>query len=270
MLTHEVARELARQQVRYAELTITPYSHVRRGIPAPAFCEAIEDARKRGRGRLRHRAALVLRHPRRGRAAGRRGDAADRARRAAGRADQLRPGRPRDRRAPAAVQAVLRPGPGGRAALACRTPARPPARRRSGTRCASWAPSGSGTASPPRRTRSCWPTWPSGGSRWRSARPPTCGPGRWPRLDEHPLPQPGRRRACWSPSTPTTRRCSAPRSTTSTRSPPGCSAAVRAGWPRWPATRWPRRSSTPAGQARISAEIDAYVADRLPARPLGR
>ncbi|MGC4875622.1 adenosine deaminase [Micromonospora sp. DT43] len=47
LLTHEVARELARQQVRYAELTITPYSHVRRGIPAPAFCEAIEDARRR-------------------------------------------------------------------------------------------------------------------------------------------------------------------------------------------------------------------------------
>lgn len=47
LLTHEVARELARQQVRYAELTVTPYSHVHRGIPAPAFCAAIEDARKR-------------------------------------------------------------------------------------------------------------------------------------------------------------------------------------------------------------------------------
>ncbi|MGN9777291.1 adenosine deaminase [Micromonospora sp. H33] len=47
ILTHEVARELARQEVRYAELTVTPYSHVHRGIPAPAFCEAIEDARKR-------------------------------------------------------------------------------------------------------------------------------------------------------------------------------------------------------------------------------
>lgn len=46
ILTYEVARELARQRVRYAELTVTPYSHVRRGIPAPAFCEAIEDARK--------------------------------------------------------------------------------------------------------------------------------------------------------------------------------------------------------------------------------
>ncbi|MER7417537.1 adenosine deaminase [Micromonospora peucetia] len=47
LLTHEVARELARQQVRYAELTVTPYSHVHRGIPAPALCEAIEDARRR-------------------------------------------------------------------------------------------------------------------------------------------------------------------------------------------------------------------------------
>jgi aminodeoxyfutalosine deaminase len=45
ILTYEVARELARQQVRYAELTVTPYSHVKRGIAAPAFCEAIEDAR---------------------------------------------------------------------------------------------------------------------------------------------------------------------------------------------------------------------------------
>ncbi|GID27178.1 adenosine deaminase [Paractinoplanes brasiliensis] len=46
VLTFEVARELARQQVRYAELTITPYSSVKRGIPAKAFCEAIEDARR--------------------------------------------------------------------------------------------------------------------------------------------------------------------------------------------------------------------------------
>ncbi|HSK97690.1 MAG TPA: adenosine deaminase [Euzebyales bacterium] len=45
MLTYEIARDLARQQVRYAELTITPYSHVHRGIAAEAVCEAIEDAR---------------------------------------------------------------------------------------------------------------------------------------------------------------------------------------------------------------------------------
>src|SRR5262249_22791323 len=46
-LTYEVAQELAAQQVRYAELTVTPYSSIHRGIPADAFCEAIEDARVR-------------------------------------------------------------------------------------------------------------------------------------------------------------------------------------------------------------------------------
>ncbi|WP_415951434.1 adenosine deaminase [Streptomyces sp. KLOTTS4A1] len=45
-LTFEVARDMARQHIRYAELTITPYSSVKRGIDARAFMEAIEDARK--------------------------------------------------------------------------------------------------------------------------------------------------------------------------------------------------------------------------------
>lgn len=45
LLTYEVARDLARQQVRYAEVTVSPYSHTSRGIPAAAVCEAIEDAR---------------------------------------------------------------------------------------------------------------------------------------------------------------------------------------------------------------------------------
>jgi adenosine deaminase/aminodeoxyfutalosine deaminase len=48
-LTYEVARDLAAQQVRYAELTLTPYSSVVRGIPAEAFCESVEDARRRAR-----------------------------------------------------------------------------------------------------------------------------------------------------------------------------------------------------------------------------
>ena len=47
MLTYEIGRELAGQQVRYAELTLTPYSSVVRGITAEAFCEAVEDARVR-------------------------------------------------------------------------------------------------------------------------------------------------------------------------------------------------------------------------------
>ncbi|MFC8094808.1 adenosine deaminase [Streptomyces sp. NPDC057301] len=46
LLTYEVARELARQQVRYAELTITPFSSTRRGIDESGFMAAIEDARK--------------------------------------------------------------------------------------------------------------------------------------------------------------------------------------------------------------------------------
>ena len=46
-LTYEVIRELAGQRVRYAELTVTPYSTIVRGVPAEAFCAAIEDARVR-------------------------------------------------------------------------------------------------------------------------------------------------------------------------------------------------------------------------------
>ncbi|MFF5422770.1 MULTISPECIES: adenosine deaminase [unclassified Streptomyces] len=46
LLTFEVARDMARQNIRYAELTVTPYSSTRRGIDERAFMEAIEDARK--------------------------------------------------------------------------------------------------------------------------------------------------------------------------------------------------------------------------------
>jgi adenosine deaminase/aminodeoxyfutalosine deaminase len=46
-VTYEIARDMAVQQIRYAELTLTPYSSIVRGIPAEAFCEAVEDARRR-------------------------------------------------------------------------------------------------------------------------------------------------------------------------------------------------------------------------------
>ncbi len=50
LLTYEVARDMAGQQIRYAELTCTPYTSVLphdegRGIPIEAYTEAIEDAR---------------------------------------------------------------------------------------------------------------------------------------------------------------------------------------------------------------------------------
>ncbi|MER6915407.1 adenosine deaminase [Streptomyces sp. NPDC000594] len=52
LLTFEVARDMARQNIRYAELTITPWSSTRRGIDERAFMEAIEDARKAAEAEL--------------------------------------------------------------------------------------------------------------------------------------------------------------------------------------------------------------------------
>jgi adenosine deaminase/aminodeoxyfutalosine deaminase len=46
-LTYEIAREMAGQSIRYAELTLTPYSSLARGIAAEAYCDAVEDARRR-------------------------------------------------------------------------------------------------------------------------------------------------------------------------------------------------------------------------------
>lgn len=46
-LTYDVGAGLAAQSVRYAEVTLTPYSSVARGISAEAYCEAVEDARLR-------------------------------------------------------------------------------------------------------------------------------------------------------------------------------------------------------------------------------
>ena len=45
-LTYEIGREVAAQNVRHVELTVTPYSSVARGIAAADFCAAIEDARR--------------------------------------------------------------------------------------------------------------------------------------------------------------------------------------------------------------------------------
>lgn len=46
-LTYDIGRDLAAQRVRYAELTMTPYTSIVRGIAPEAYCEAIEDARVR-------------------------------------------------------------------------------------------------------------------------------------------------------------------------------------------------------------------------------
>lgn len=52
LLTFEVARDMARQNIRYAELTVTPFSSTSRGIHEQAFMEAIEDARKAAEAEL--------------------------------------------------------------------------------------------------------------------------------------------------------------------------------------------------------------------------
>jgi aminodeoxyfutalosine deaminase len=45
LLTYEVGADMATQNIRYAELTVTPYISVTDQLPAEAFLEAIEDAR---------------------------------------------------------------------------------------------------------------------------------------------------------------------------------------------------------------------------------
>ncbi|GIH61519.1 adenosine deaminase [Microbispora siamensis] len=46
-LIHGVGGDMAAQQVRYAELTVTPQPHLARGFAPQEFCEVIEDARRR-------------------------------------------------------------------------------------------------------------------------------------------------------------------------------------------------------------------------------
>jgi aminodeoxyfutalosine deaminase len=45
LLTYEIATDMAAQNIRYAELTLTPWTSVRTGIAIEAFVEAVEDAR---------------------------------------------------------------------------------------------------------------------------------------------------------------------------------------------------------------------------------
>ena len=46
LITYEVAADMAAQNIRYAELTVTPYTSISDDLPAEAFLEAIEDARQ--------------------------------------------------------------------------------------------------------------------------------------------------------------------------------------------------------------------------------
>jgi aminodeoxyfutalosine deaminase len=152
-LTYDVARGLAEQNVRYAELTVTPFTSVRSGVPAPEFCAAIEDARVQAERDF----GILLRWcfdiP---------GEAGVPA------ADvtldialSLQPagltsfglGGP-EIGVPRPQFARHSPPRGRPGCTACRTRANRPARRPSGTRSRRWAPNGSGMASPRPRTHS--------------------------------------------------------------------------------------------------------------------
>ena len=257
LLTYEVARDMARQHIRYAELTVTPYSSTTRGIPEQAFMEAIEDARSRPSRSWASSCAGASTSPARPGCPPRRRPRAWRwtcGPRAwspsawAGRRSACR-GRSSNRSST---------GPGPRACTASRTPARPPGRRRSGTRSATWGPSGSATAPSPRRTRRCWTTWASTASRSRSARPRTSPPARSPSSTST-------RCGGWSSRAPGHDQQRRP---ADVRHRPQHRVRGR----RQAAGAGPRRGRRagqergggvlprPAGKARLAAEIDTYTA----------
>lgn len=244
LLTYEVARDMARQHIRYAELTVTPFSSTSRGIPDAAFVEAIEDARKAAESEL----GVVLRWcfdiP------GEAGLAA--AEETARIACDLQP------------EGLVSFGLGGPEIGVARPQFKPYFDRAIATGLHSVPHAGEttgpgtiwdaltdlraerighGTSAP--RTRRCSPISPSTASRWRSAPPPTspparCAPWRSTRSRRWPT------RACWSRSTATTPRCSVRISTPNTASPPGCWTWTPRAWPASPGTPSPPPSWTPS------------------------
>ena len=65
LLTYEVAAEMAAQKIRYAELTVTPYSSINRGIGDRGVHRGDRGRPGLGRAGSSDRVALDLRHPRR-------------------------------------------------------------------------------------------------------------------------------------------------------------------------------------------------------------
>ena len=258
---------MAAQQVRYAELTLTPYSSIVRGIAAAGVLRG-----GRGRPAPRGRADLGVQLRWCFDIPGEAGipaaevtlDVALRPR--PGRIGQFRPGRSGNRRAARSSSRRTSTRRGRPGCTACRTRASRPVRRRSGTRSTTSGPSGSATASRRRRTRELMAACATTASPSRSARPPTSAPARchrWPStrcragrgrraghdqlrrsadvLDDAEPRVRGRRRTAR----------------------PGRGRRRRPG----PRRRDARRSSTTAGKAALLAEIDEY--DTVaPDRPL--
>ena len=262
MLTYEVARELARQQVRYAELTVTPYSRVRRGDPGAGVLRG-------DRGRPARRRAPTSASSCAGASTSPARPACRPPRRRCGSPSSERPdglvsfglGGPEIGVPRAAVQAAT-----STQARAAGLHSVPHAGETTGPETI-WDAirdlgaerighgivrgPGPGAAGVPGRARR---------SRSRCARPPTCAPGRSPSLDEHPLP------ALVAAGVPVTINSDDPPmfGTTLERRVrgrrPTCSAWTRPASPTWPGPRSAPRSSTGAARRALLAEIDAYAA----------
>jgi aminodeoxyfutalosine deaminase len=199
--------DLAAQNVRYAEMTVTPYMHTVRGMAYEDLVAGLDAGRRRARAAGVELAWIYDIPGEHGQAGA--AETLDRAldeppdglvglglagaERGVDRADFAWAF---DR----ARAAGLRSVPHARATG-------PPA---SGRRSASCAPTASATGPEPSRTRASSGTSSTTGSRWSCARRRTCAPGCSPTSPPTPSAR-SSRRAPSSPSTPTTRTCSGPR-----------------------------------------------------------
>ena len=176
-LTYGTARDLASQNVRYAEVTVTPDSHLLMGIKPEAIGPALTEARSQARTDFGIELGWIFDIP------GELGLESG-----SGPPTGLSASRRRAVSASGSVgQRSESPGPSSPTCSdarvpsdwpAFRTPVRQRARRRSGSRSACSLPSGSAMASPRCRIPTWCRTWPHTTSRSTCARRQIFGPGR--------------------------------------------------------------------------------------------